>query len=231
MNQQYLKYSLKLHGFYTETIKFTIIPPKEKTKTPEFKWIKSLIANKPEINKELSSKAMDNSDESKKQILKEFNDDRMKRDGFAKGISDAYATCSQPIVEVRTCTHPFQNPNPSEKFPTEIISETIHPVVNRKERFSSSHEKIVKLESTDTIFYLTEKQFMFYSVIKELTQEYGKARAKDICIRYVISLNNNIPEMEEADWMYKLSAHNKTMKFLLKSGLVIKLSKGYKAIK
>jgi hypothetical protein len=40
-----LKYSLKLHGFYTETIKFTIIPPKEKTKTPEFKWIKSLIAS------------------------------------------------------------------------------------------------------------------------------------------------------------------------------------------
>jgi hypothetical protein len=177
-------------------------------------WIKSLIAKKSEIKKELPAKTIDNSDEAKKQIIKEFNEDRMKREGFSKVLSYSYKKTDSKNL-----------------FPNEVISETIHPIANRKERFSISHKKVVKIESIDTLFYLTEKQFMFYSVIKELTQEFGKAKAKDICIRYVGELNKNIPDMEIAEWMYKLSAHNKTMKFLLKSGLVIKLSKGYKAIK
>jgi len=187
-------------------------------------WIKFAFVKKPKSTFE-NSLAKD-----KKQIIKEFNEDRLKREEFAKGITSAYASCQHSIVHKDICEYPFQN-NPKNQFPSEIMSGSIHPSANRKERFSSSHEKIVQLESTDTIFCLTEKQFIFYSVIKELTQELGKAKAKDICIRYVGELNKNIPDMEISEWMFKLSAHNKTMKFLLKSGLVIKLSKGYKAIK
>jgi hypothetical protein len=111
----------------------------------------------------------------------------------------------------------------------EILKETIHPTTPRKERFSSSHEYPVVVENN--IFSLTEKQFMFYTVIKELTEEFGKAKAKDICIRYIGELNFHSENLDTPEWMFKLSAHNKTMKFLLKSGLVIKLNKGYKTIK
>lgn len=112
-----------------------------------------------------------------------------------------------------------------------LLSETIHPTSTRKERFAPySHNRTIVVIN-DLSISLTEKQILFYNIILELTEEFGKAKAKDICIRYVEKLNYNLAYVQAPEWMYKLSAHNKTMKYLLKSGIVIKLNKGYKAIK
>ena len=69
----------------------------------------------------------------------------------------------------------------------EILKETIHPVVSRKERFSSYQKTEIIINNSPIL--LTEKQIIFYKIILELTEEFGKARAKDICIRYVTKLN------------------------------------------
>jgi hypothetical protein len=124
--------------------------------------------------------------------------------------------------------------NPTESAPEKhstLLSETIHPATTRKERFAPYSHNRTEVVINDISISLTEKQIIFYNIILELTEEFGKAKAKDICIRYVDKLNYNLAYVETPEWMFRLSAHNKTMKYLLKSGIVIKLNKGYKAIK
>lgn len=140
---------------------------------------------------------------------------------FAKKIEKDYGVNDGTLDKQATTDEAYKS----------LHSETIHPNTTRKERFGHYSQNRSVIVINNISWYLTEKQIIFYNIILELTEEFGRAKAKDICIRYVGHINKNSEGMETPEWMYKLSAHNKTMKFLLKSGVVIKLSKGYKAIK
>jgi hypothetical protein len=151
-------------------------------------------------------------DSSNQSIVK---DDKDVAKAIAKKIEEGYfnATGSEVVKD------------------STLLSETIHATTTRKERFAPYSHNRTEVIINDISISLTEKQIIFYNIILELTEEFGKAKAKDICIRYVEKLNYNLAYVETPEWMFRLSAHNKTMKYLLKSGIVIKLNKGYKAIK
>lgn len=151
-------------------------------------------------------------DSSKQPIVKE---EKEFAKAIAKKIEEGYFNATESAVA-----------NDST-----LLSETIHPTTTRKERFAPYSHNRTEVVINDISISLTEKQIIFYNIILELTEEFGKAKAKDICVRYVAKLNYNLAYVETPEWMFRLSAHNKTMKYLLKSGIVIKLNKGYKAIK
>jgi hypothetical protein len=75
-----------------------------------------------------------------------------------------------------------------------------------------------------TKFSLTEKQHFFYKTIVEN----GTIKGQDLCVKYLEhKYPNGIPQ-HLPKWQYSLTqAHGKTLIYLLKVGLVVKIGKSY----
>ena len=79
------------------------------------------------------------------------------------------------------------------------------------------------VEKEGQTYSLTEKQFVFYTIIKNSK----KARGVDICKGFLEYKNptgvpDNLPH-----WRYSMSSHKPTMAYLFKSGLIKKTGKFY----
>jgi hypothetical protein len=80
-----------------------------------------------------------------------------------------------------------------------------------------------EVEKDGQMYLLTEKQFVFYTIIKNAK----KARGVDICKGFLEYKNptgvpDNLPH-----WRYSMSSHKTTMAYLFKSGLIKKTGKFY----
>jgi transglutaminase/protease-like cytokinesis protein 3 len=75
-------------------------------------------------------------------------------------------------------------------------------------------------------FELTEKQLVFYNIIREL-QEKGQASSSNILKAYLNRRFNNLPTLEIENMTRKqnLSSHGKTLKGMFKSGLLERISR------
>jgi len=102
--------------------------------------------------------------------------------------------------------------------------KSVHKLYSRKDRALTLH--------SGEIFLLTEKQAIFYKIIKEL-QQVGEASSRNILWRYLNQKHRNISdgELETLAKTQKLSAHNKTLKGMFKSGLLIRISKNEYRVK
>lgn len=72
-------------------------------------------------------------------------------------------------------------------------------------------------------YWLTEKQFVFYTTI----ENGGKVRGVDICKAFLEFKNPTGIPQNLPHWKYSMSSHKSTMAYLFKSGLIKKTGKFY----
>jgi len=104
----------------------------------------------------------------------------------------------------------------SNPIPEDILNTTI-----KSRLYSPLKFDVLK---DGTTFSLTEKQHFFYKTIVE----HGTIKGQDLCVKYLEhKYPNGIPQ-HLPKWQYSLTqAHGKTLIYLLKVGLVVKIGKLY----
>jgi hypothetical protein len=156
------------------------------------KWIKSIFAK--QKHAELIKHEM--SIDEKKKVVSQFNEERMKRESFVKGISDAYKQ-----------SHP------------EVLSETVR---NSKPGFYDA-TKNETFTCDFGSFNLTQKQFFFINKMKELNSDIG-VNAHDVCRAFIENklgeINSSTPKRH-----LKHDHHRSTFNYLSKVGLITKTKK------
>jgi hypothetical protein len=134
----------------------------------------------------------------------------------------------------------------SENFETKDISKEItdlvdesEPVIikefsNHKARNSYSNTEKFDITIAGETYYLTEKQLAFYNIIRQIQLDSNKSVPGSVVAESFTRLKYfNLSESELnklPKWKYKLSSHNKTMKFLYNSGIVYKVDNGLKVL-
>jgi hypothetical protein len=116
------------------------------------------------------------------------------------------------------------NGNASEPqfMDVEDSSDMLHKEEQLQEKYGYEPLKFV-VEKDGQTYSLTQKQFVFYTIIKNAK----KARGVDICKGFLEFKNpTGVPENLPI-WRYNLSSHKTTMAYLFKSGLIKKTGKFY----
>jgi len=103
----------------------------------------------------------------------------------------------------------------SNPFPEDVLNSTI------KSRVYSPLKFVV--EKDGQTYSLTQKQFVFYTIIKNAI----KARGVDICKGFLEFKNPTGVPQNLPHWRYNISSHKTTMAYLFKSGLIKKTGKFY----
>jgi hypothetical protein len=101
-------------------------------------------------------------------------------------------------------------------------------------KFFTTKDKLLCI-STGEIFKLTEKQLLFYNIIKKLQELYGFASSKSILTSFLSIKYKNLSDEEYFNILVKsnqkLSIHNKTLKGMFKVGLLEKVSRNQYRVK
>jgi len=128
------------------------------------------------------------------------------------------------ITEEEILQDPFGQPiEKMEKFTLNEIPEL--KIVSDFERTFDPKQKF-RLEILGTDYLLTEKQLMFYNTIKKYQTENDGIKGWKISYEFV-KQKHNLSDQDLAQlpkWKFKLSSHNKTMKYLLSSGIVYRVN-------
>jgi len=101
-------------------------------------------------------------------------------------------------------------------------SDLLHQEEQIEEKGSYEPLKFV-VEKKGQTYSLTEKQFVFYTIIKNSK----KARGVDICKGFLEFKNPTGVPQNLPHWRYNLSSHKTTMAYLFKAGLIKKTGKFY----
>jgi hypothetical protein len=104
----------------------------------------------------------------------------------------------------------------------EESSEMLYQEEQLQEKYGYEPLKF-EVEKDGQTYSLTEKQFVFYTIIKNAK----KARGVDICKGFLEFKNPTGVPQNLPYWRYNLSSHKTTMAYLFKSGLIKKTGKFY----
>ena len=118
-----------------------------------------------------------------------------------------------------------------DKLETNVSNETSTSTDESNERmFDGKIKRNVVIDGVE--YQLTEKQMIFYNAIVKYQEQYPTGVLGWKIAYEFIKAKHNLSEQELKQlpkWKFTLSAHNKTMKYLISSGLVVKNNKFYKA--
>lgn len=172
-------------------------------------WIKSLFAKPKHINQVKNEMTI----EEKKQIISEFNNNRNKCDGLAKSISDLNDKKhenEQTLTSTQKSDH------------KEILKVT----VRSKKPFKYEKSKNVEFSTPLGIILLTKKQSFFLNTIQTLQHSEFGINSNVVCEIFMSEKFKNSPNsLNEKNTKYDY--HKTTFKYLIKQGLIEKVSKGH----
>lgn len=154
-------------------------------------------------------------DQEKKQVIKEFNEDRMKREILDKSVSHSNATCSMPTSNLRTCEMPFQKINSSHELQKAYDQKPpILSVTVRSEKPVYNNVKTEKYVYNDKTYSLTKKSLFFIQrAVAQKTK--GPIDFQKVCHEF---LEQKYPDKWEFDMLskekFKPKYHKKTIRHL-----------------
>jgi hypothetical protein len=133
-----------------------------------------------------------------------------------------------------------QESAPMQKQEPVQVQETINwnePIeVPEKKMFDGKTKQDLVVDGKT--YHLTEKQMIFYNAIVKYQKQYSTGvlgwriayeflKAKHNLSENELGFENDLKKLPK--WKFSLSSHNKTMKYLINSGLVTKNNSFYKA--
>jgi hypothetical protein len=133
------------------------------------------------------------------------------------------------ITEEEIVNDPFKTEASKKDY---TINEM--PLINTKKEFTNSKSFLVRIE--DKTHDLTEKQFVFYSIIKDLQQVFDQGvNGKIIMLNFYSTIYPDLTHSEIEKKIPKSKLHftnyGGTTKYLYKSGLLIRVKKNQYKVK
>jgi hypothetical protein len=129
------------------------------------------------------------------------------------------------ITEEEVISDPFGQPiKAMESFTLNEMPEL--KLVNQEKVYDTKHKFNLNILGSE--YPLTEKQLIFYNIVKEFQNDKDGISGFKISYEF-IKKKHGYGDSELAKlpkWKFKISSHHKTMKYLLSSGIVYRISNG-----